>query len=141
MKDLHAFLWPPAETARRHGPHDRIVMSSRVRLARNLQDFAFPGWAKKLERMKVLETVRPAVESLPEMKDSFSEGMDNFTVLDKQILVERHLISREHAAKSAGSGLVLNREESFCCDDQRGGSFADAGAAARLPNPRGMDGH
>jgi len=40
--------------------------------------------------------------------------MDNFTALDKQILVERHLISREHAAKSVGSGLVLNREESFC---------------------------
>ena len=88
-------------------------MSSRVRLARNLRDFAFPGWAKKLERMKILETIRPAVEGLAEMKDSFSEGMDNLTVLDKQILVERHLISREHAAKSAGSGLVLNREESF----------------------------
>jgi len=34
--------------------------------------------------------------------------------LDKQILVERHLISREHAAKSSGSGLVLNKEESLC---------------------------
>ncbi len=40
--------------------------------------------------------------------------MDNLGALDKQILVERHLISREHAAKSSGSGLVLNREESFC---------------------------
>src|SRR5438045_9731501 len=40
--------------------------------------------------------------------------MENLTVMDKNILVERHLISREHAAKSAGSGLVLNREESLC---------------------------
>jgi protein arginine kinase len=40
--------------------------------------------------------------------------MDNLSALDKQILVERHLISREHAAKSSGSGLVLNREETFC---------------------------
>jgi len=40
--------------------------------------------------------------------------MDNLPPLDKQILVERHLISREHAAKAAGSGLVLNREESLC---------------------------
>jgi protein arginine kinase len=40
--------------------------------------------------------------------------MDNLTALDKQILVERHLISREHAAKNAGSGLVLNKEESLC---------------------------
>ena len=112
--DLDEFLISPAETARRHGPHDRIVMSSRVRLARNLKDAAFPGWAKKPERVRVLEMIRPAVESLPEMKDAFSEAMDNLTALDKQILVERHLISREHAAKSSGSGLVLNREETFC---------------------------
>src|SRR5271166_5825981 len=112
--DIHSFLIPPADTARRKGPHDCIVMSSRVRLARNLKDAAFPGWAKKPERIKVMETIRPAVESLPEMKDAFSEAMDNLGALDKQILVERHLISREHAAKSTGSGLVLNRDETFC---------------------------
>src|SRR6266436_8526768 len=111
---LHEFLIPPAETARRKGPFDRIVMSSRVRLARNLTEAAFPGWAKKPERIKVLELIRPAVEALPDMKDAFSEAMDSLSTLDKQILVERHLISREHAAKSAGSGLVLNREETLC---------------------------
>ncbi len=112
--NIHEFLIPPAESARRKGPHDRIVMSSRVRLARNVKNAAFPGWAKKPERVRVLEQIRPAIESLPEMKDAFSESMDNLSTLDKQILVERHLISREHAAKSAGSGLVLNREESLC---------------------------
>jgi protein arginine kinase len=112
--DLHAFLVPPAETARRKGPHDRIVMSSRVRLARNLKDASFPGWAKKPERIRVLDLIQTAVQSLPEMKDAFSQGMDSLTALDKQILVERHLISREHAAKSAGSGLVLNRDEGLC---------------------------
>jgi len=112
--DIHKFLISPAEIAHRHGPHDRIVMSSRVRLARNLKDATFPGWAKKPERVRVFDLIRPAVESLPEMKDAFSETMDNLSALDKQILVERHLISREHAAKSSGSGLVLNREETFC---------------------------
>jgi protein arginine kinase len=112
--DIYDFLITPAEATRLRGPHDRIVMSSRVRLARNLKDAAYPGWAKKPERIKVLEKIRPAVESLPEMKDAFSEAMDNLGALDKQILVERHLISREHAAKSSGSGLVLNREETFC---------------------------
>jgi protein arginine kinase len=112
--DIHAFLIPPADTARRKGPHDRIVMSSRVRLARNVRDAAFPGWAKKPERVRVLELIRPAIEGLPEMKDAFSDSMDSLSALDKQILVERHLISREHAAKSAGSGLVLNRDETLC---------------------------
>jgi protein arginine kinase len=112
--DLHEFLAPPAESSRRKGPHDRIVMSSRVRLARNLKTAAFPGWAKKPERVRVLELIQPAVEALPEMTDSFGDSMDNLSALDKQILVERHLISREHAARSAGSGLVLNRDETFC---------------------------
>src|SRR5438445_4866718 len=112
--DIHAFLVPPADIARRKGPHDRIVMSSRVRLARNIKDAAFPGWAKKPERVRVLDLIRPAIEGLPDMKDSFSDAMDSLSTLDKQILVERHLISREHAAKSAGSGLVLNRDETLC---------------------------
>jgi protein arginine kinase len=112
--ELNLFLIPPAESARRKGPHDRIVMSSRVRLARNIKDAAFPGWAKKPERIRILELIRPTIESLPEMKGAFSDTMDNLSTLDKQMLVERHLISREHAAKSAGSGLVLNREETIC---------------------------
>src|SRR5438477_5901920 len=112
--NIHEFLPPPSETSRREGPHNRIVLSSRVRLARNLKGLAFPGWAKKVERIKTLELIRPAVEALPQLAGAFSESMDNLSVLDKNILVERHLISREHAAKSAGSGLVLNREESLC---------------------------
>src|SRR6202167_1212927 len=112
--NIHDFLIPPADSARRKGPQDKVVLSSRVRLARNIRDAAFPGWAKKPERVRVMELIRPAIENLPEMKNAFSESMDNLAALDKQILVERHLISREHAAKSAGSGLVLNREESLC---------------------------
>src|SRR3954464_4967807 len=112
--NIHEFLSSPAESARREGPHNKIVLSSRVRLARNLKGLAFPGWAKKAERVRSLDQIRPAVESLSQMSDAFSESMDNLTALDKQILVERHLISREHAAKNAGSGLVMNKDESLC---------------------------
>jgi protein arginine kinase len=111
---IHEFLSAPAESARREGPNNRIVMSSRVRLARNIQGYAFPGWAKKAERIRAMETVQPAVVSLPQMAAGFSDVMDNLTLLDKNILVERHLISREHAARNAGSGLVLSRDETLC---------------------------
>lgn len=112
--ELHEYLVSPAEAAQRRGPHDRIVMSSRVRIARNVKSAAFPGWAKRPERIRILEMIRPAVEGLPELKQAFSQTMDSLSQMDKQILVERHLISREHAAKNAGSGLVLNRDETFC---------------------------
>ena len=112
--NLHDFLTSAAESCTRQGPHDRIVMSSRVRLARNVKGMPFPGWAKKPDRTKSLDVIRPAIESLPQMAGAFAESMDNLSALDKQILVERHLISREHAAKSVGSGLVLNKEETLC---------------------------
>ena len=108
------FSVPPVESARRTGPHDRIVMSSRVRLARNLRSMAFPGWAKKAERDQGAGN-HPARGGKPAAIDGCvfrNDGQPG--PLDKQILVERHLISREHAAKSAGSGLVLNQEESLC---------------------------
>ncbi len=111
---LDDFLPSPAEIARREGPQDKIVLSSRVRLARNLRSVAFPGWAKKNERTRSLEIVQPAVESLPSMEGAFSDSMDSLSALDKQILVERHLISREHAARNVGSGLVLGRDLSVC---------------------------
>ena len=112
--NIHEFLTPPADMARRKGPHDRIVMTSRVRLARNVKGAAFPGWAKKPERVQTLHAIQPAIQQLPQMVDSFSAPMDDFSALDKQILVERHLISREHAARGAGSGLVLNHDETLC---------------------------
>jgi protein arginine kinase len=112
--NIHDFLQSPAETARREGPSQRIVLSSRVRLARNVKGLAFPGWAKKPERIRSLELIRPTVESLPEMVACFTESMDSLAAQDKQILVERHLVSREHAAKGAGSGLVLSKDEVLC---------------------------
>lgn len=108
------FIPTPAEASQQQGPHGRIVLSSRVRLARNIKKWPFPGYAKKPDRIKALEAMRPSVEGLPVMEGAFSESMDNLSALDKQILVERHLISREHAAKSAGSGLVLSKDQSIC---------------------------
>ena len=95
------------------GPHHEIVVSSRVRLARNLAGRPFPGWAKKSERVAIMEKIRASVEVLPEMADAWSLPCDNLQPLEKQILVERHLISREHAAKSVGSAVVMNRKQNL----------------------------
>ncbi len=95
------------------GPQRHIVVSSRVRLARNLRNQPFPGWAKKGERIEVMKKILPAVEGLPEMAESFSEGMESLSPLERQVLVERHLISREHAAKGAGSAVVMNPEQTL----------------------------
>src|SRR5260370_39220069 len=97
------------EWLRGEGPHHQIVVSSRVRLARNLRNRAFPGWAKKAGRTSILELIKPHLEKLPEMQDSFSGLLQDLSALEKQVFVERHLISRENAAKSAGSAVIMNR--------------------------------
>src|SRR6184192_1701245 len=84
------------EWLRGEGPHHQVVISSRVRLARNLRKRPFPGWAKKAERTSILELVRPRVEELPEMQDSFSESLQDLSALDRQVLVER---SEEHTSE------------------------------------------
>lgn len=89
------------------------VLTSRIRLARNLRGHSFPGWAKKEERAETLATLRPAVEGLSAMKDAFSQELGDLTPVQKQVLVERHLISREHAARGDGSAAVIERRQSF----------------------------
>jgi protein arginine kinase len=92
------------------GPHRQIVVTSRVRLARNIKGKPFPGWAKKAERIEVLRTTKAAVMQLPAMDDAFSE---NLRLSLSEVLVERHLISREHAAKGVGSAVVMNASQSL----------------------------
>jgi protein arginine kinase len=99
-----------SEWIRGEGGGNRIVITSRLRLARNLERYPFPGWAKKAERERILSVIQPCVSALPEMATAIiNDSMDHFTSLEKQVLVEQHLISREHAAKNAGSGLVVNK--------------------------------
>ena len=90
-----------------------IVISSRVRLARNLAKLPFPGWAKKSERVRILEEIKPEVDTLPVMKEAFSEHLNELSATEKQVLVERHLISREHAAKGMGSAVVISPSQTI----------------------------
>jgi protein arginine kinase len=107
-------LAPVSEVSHRSGPRDRVVLSSRVRLARNLPHIPFPGHAKRGDRVKAFEQLMPIIQGLAPLSGGLAEPMEKLSALDKQLLVERHLVSREHAAKGVGSGFVLNREESLC---------------------------
>jgi protein arginine kinase len=110
---IESLLANPGEWLSSGGDHHPIVISSRVRLARNLAKMPFPGWAKKSERIRILEEIKPEVEVLPEMSNSFSQQLNELSATEKQVLVERHLISREHAAKGMGSAVVINSAQTL----------------------------
>lgn len=90
-----------------------VVLTSRIRLARNLELAPFPGWATADQRRLTMEQMLPVIQDLRQMKDAFAQSLGGLTAVQKQVLVERHLISREHAARTEGSAAVIERRQSL----------------------------
>src|ERR671918_1633161 len=79
------------------GDHADIVLSSRVRFARNIEGYAFTGRARDGERLRVLAQVRDAIPALPGSSDGVLLRVDELASADRLLLHERHLVSRELA--------------------------------------------
>jgi len=103
----------PSELTDSASSKTAIVLMTRIRLARNLASTPFPGWAKPAQRAEVFERCRDAVAATAPMKRNLAIGVQELSELEKQILVERHLISRELSGSRAGSGFVINRDQTF----------------------------
>lgn len=88
-----------------------IVVSSRIRLARNIKDRPFPGWASEPERVRICEYLTGVFRALPEFADALYFDMGQISPVDKEVLQERHLISHDLAERGTGSALVLSRGE------------------------------
>lgn len=92
--------------------HDTgVVVSSRIRLARNLQKSAFPGWAGVEECERLWRELQPMLSAIPSLRPAEAVGMAELDEIEKAILLERHLISRDQMEKGRGSGLVFHRDE------------------------------
>ena len=95
------------------GPNADIVISSRVRLARNLAGFNFLPCLTEAKQDEILEKLKEAILSLDLKEELFFISIDQSPLLDKELLVERHLISRQHAAGAGARGAVIAGSESF----------------------------
>ena len=95
------------------GKDTGTVISSRIRLARNLCQAAFPGWAGAEECERIWRDISPRLAGLSSLCPAAAFGMGDLDELDRQILFERHLISREQAEKGKGSGVVLRQDETM----------------------------
>lgn len=90
-----------------------IVLMTRVRLARNLSGTPFPGWAKPGQRDEIFDRCRGAVASTSAMKRCFNLPIGDLSDLEKQILVERHLISRELSGAKNGAGVIISKDQAI----------------------------
>jgi protein arginine kinase len=109
--NISSLIDTPSELADSASSRTAIVLMTRVRLARNLAGRPFPGWARPAQRAEVLQLCRDALVEAAAMKRSVNVAVHELTDLEKQILVERHLISRELSGSEAGSGVVINRDQ------------------------------
>ena len=93
------------------GFNSDIVISSRIRLARNLKKLPFSHWAGKDQLSEILNIICEAIDKADYMKGSLFVKMRDTSELDRQFLVERHLISWEHTKDPMYKGVFVSKRE------------------------------
>jgi protein arginine kinase len=109
--NLDDLIKEPGEWLKGKGNNSNIVISSRLRLARNVQDIPFPGWGNKREREQVLEYFTNGIKSCQFLKNALFLDLNKVSSLDRQFLVERYLISREFAESKLERAAVISEKE------------------------------
>lgn len=103
-----------SEWLRSSGPDGDIVLSSRIRLARNLRDIPFPYLASDSQTTSVMEQFQNVTKALP---DSFGTMdfllMSELSPIERQVLVERHLISPALIKEQHNSAVLLRKDEAL----------------------------
>lgn len=94
------------------GPMHEIVISTRIRLARNLRGFLFLPRASNEMKREIAEVVTAATRRAPLLKDWTHIDVDRLDELDRLLLVERHLISRQHAEGAGARCVAFQGDES-----------------------------
>lgn len=95
-----------------NGDQGDVVISTRVRLARNLEEYPFPCRLTVKGKEKVCEEIKNAVLSDDHWGFGFT-WMKDFTRSQAVSLAERHLVSPEFASDRAGRGLLLTDDEAI----------------------------
>ena len=95
------------------GPESDIVISSRIRLARNLADFPFIRRCNEQDRKTIERTLRDQLSQEPELAEASFVDVHRLSTLDRQFLVERQLISRELSEGDGPRGVLIDANEQF----------------------------
>jgi protein arginine kinase len=99
------------EWLRGSGPESDIVISSRIRLARNLAAFPFTNRATGYQKAEIESMLRERIIKLDVAPRLGYVNVPGLSTLDRQFLVERQLISRELASADGPRGVALGSQE------------------------------
>ncbi len=127
------------------GPKGSIVLSTRIRLARNLDGYVFGQRAKDADRTAVLTRVAEASAASELLQGAVTIRLDQLERVDRQLLHERHLVSKElagldrEARPRPGAALVV--QEGWmpiwggCCPSRFTPNLAILPPAPPMPGP------
>ena len=99
------------EWLRGTGKESDIVISSRIRLARNITGYPFLSRANLKQRKEVESLLRKTIIEHNIARDVSYVNLNQATAVDKLFLVERHLISKEHAEGEGERGVAFGKSE------------------------------
>jgi protein arginine kinase len=106
-----------AKWMRRGGREGDVVLSSRVRLARNLRRWEFPHKATASDLVMIRHRVWTALHATGETAGGLAEArllpFEEFTGWERQSFIDRHLTSREHIAEEVGRGIASTADASL----------------------------
>jgi len=101
------------EWLRGTGPESDIVMSTRVRLARNVMGYPFTSRLTPEEQAELTDTLRRYIIDNNVVPEVHYFNLNIAHELDRRLLVERHLISKEHEEATGERGVAVQRSESI----------------------------
>ena len=95
------------------GEQSDIVVSTRIRLARNLNEYPFPNKLNTKSRTALNNIIKDAVETDNKFDLRFVE-MKSLARFEAASMAERHIISPEFASDADGRALLISKDEDIC---------------------------
>jgi len=94
-------------------PHADVIMSCRARLARNIAGFPFVNRASEAQLQEIVNISRQVLLGNRVADGMFWVDLPHATERDRNLLVERHLISKHHAAAEIKRGVAISGDETL----------------------------
>lgn len=114
IRDINTLLKTPVSFLNSSGNNSDIAISTRIRLARNLRQYPFPVAAADDEKNEICRLVIDAVEKTDALGDAdkvFQFFPAELSDIDREILLERRLASREFIGHTSGTALLVCPQE------------------------------
>ncbi|GAK43095.1 protein arginine kinase [Paenibacillus urinalis] len=115
MSDIRFTEKPLSDWMRNTAADSEIVISSRVRVARNVQSFPFPMLATEEQSREVRRNLIDVLgfEEVHKFGEFHVLNLNELDQFDKEVLVEKHLISPDLANESRNGAVILSEDESI----------------------------